>query len=180
MDDRVEGAIESINEERDAMTNAATGSRTRRRGNARGQRPIRRRSCSGFRRRTPRTLAVWRRMRWPRRCRPRHSKPPTKRSRSTATRGRFPAELAHAKRTQGDSMQMAMELSSTFEALVPYFVYRTVLEQDLGRSGRGLRTREAGGRAATVQCRDGDPRDDLPRDHARQGGAQAASDRRAA
>lgn len=40
-------------------------------------------------------------------------------------------ELAELRRAQGESMQMAMELASTFEALVPYFVYRTVLEQGL-------------------------------------------------
>ena len=46
-----------------------------------------------------------------------------------AGRAHAHAELARAKETQAESMRMAMALQSTFEALVPYFVYRTVLEQ---------------------------------------------------
>jgi len=40
-------------------------------------------------------------------------------------------ELTRSRDLQAQSMKMAMELQSTFEALVPYFVYRTVLEQEL-------------------------------------------------
>ena len=52
---------------------------------------------------------------------------------AAASRGRTAAstELLHALQLQGASMRMAMELQKTFDALVPYFVYRSVLEQDL-------------------------------------------------
>ena len=37
--------------------------------------------------------------------------------------------LEVARDARANAMRMAMELQSTFDALVPYFVYRTVLEQ---------------------------------------------------
>jgi len=40
-------------------------------------------------------------------------------------------EVEAARQARADSMRMAMELQSTFDSLVPYFVYRTVLEQEL-------------------------------------------------
>ena len=40
-------------------------------------------------------------------------------------------ELKRSKDTQAESMRMAMLLQKTFDALVPYFVYRSVLESEL-------------------------------------------------
>lgn len=41
------------------------------------------------------------------------------------------AETEVARQARAESMRMAVELRCTFDALIPYFVYRTVLEQQV-------------------------------------------------
>ena len=62
-----------------------------------------------------------------------------------AKRGREGAapELQRAKDTQAESMRMAMALQKTFDALVPYFVYRSVLEGELEERRQGVGTCQA-------------------------------------
>ena len=54
---------------------------------------------------------------------------PLRRARAAAVSRLSPVCVPLVRAPHAQSMKMAMELQSTFEALVPYFVYRTVLEQ---------------------------------------------------
>ena len=142
VDDRVEGAIEQINVERDAMTNAQLAADAAQRECERAEAH----TASELLRLQEENASHLGRLAAYEMAKALSSEAQQAADEAVAKHGQAGAatELAHARRTQGDSMQMAMELSGTFEALVPYFVYRTVLEQELEERRQGVvRAKEA-------------------------------------
>ena len=129
IDDRVEGAIEAINVARDVMTDAQLALD----GAQRKLQATEAHTKAELTRLQEENAAHLAKMAAYEMAKAVSSEAAQAADEAIAKHGKAGAadELLRAKDTQAESMRMAMLLQETFDALVPYFVYRSVLESGL-------------------------------------------------
>ena len=146
IDDRVEGAIEAINVSRDAMTEAQleVDAAQRRLSNTEAH------TNSELKRLQEENAGHLAKMAAYELAKAVSAEAAQEAEEAVAKIGRSGAhkELQRAKQTQAESMRMAMQLQKTFDQLVPYFVYRSVLESELEEKHQALATAQAEAKGA--------------------------------
>ncbi|KAL1500343.1 hypothetical protein AB1Y20_013007 [Prymnesium parvum] len=120
LDDRVEGAIERINESRDAMNREQLAL------------DLARQELRGAEAHTATELArLAEENKVHLNLLVAYEEQKRAAAEASAAAERGNGERERARATKAESLRMAMSLQKTFDALIPYFVYRTVLEQQL-------------------------------------------------